>query len=127
MVLTLTRFFRNKEYTLGVITNESGWVCNTLELPYRANQENISCIPAGEYNVIPYKSKKHGDIFLLENVPNRTFIEIHPGNTDKDTNGCILPGGMFGTNRILYSTVSLQKIRTIVENKPFILKVIGLS
>ena len=98
--VNIFRTAENDTQTLGVIIvkNESGsWrppeVFCTLELPWRDNQRNISRIPAGEYDAIKYYSPKHKRIvILLLDVPERTNIEIHPGNTIKDTTGCILVG-----------------------------------
>lgn len=64
-----------------------------LELPYKANQRNISCIPAGTYKVVKGKSPKYGlGTFQIKDVPNRSFILIHAGNYNQDTKGCILLG-----------------------------------
>jgi hypothetical protein len=32
------------------------------------------------------------DVFQIMDVPNCDYIEIHPGNWNKDTNGCVCPG-----------------------------------
>ena len=69
--------------------------CKTLELPDNGNQKNVSCIPEGKYEVIPYRSPNHGECFKVLNVHNRDNILIHKGNYTKDTQGCILPGMFF--------------------------------
>jgi len=66
--------------------------CFTLELPDLNNQSNISCIPDGQYKVKKYDSPSKGNVILLENVPNRTYIEIHAGNFTRQILGCILVG-----------------------------------
>lgn len=66
--------------------------CFTLELPWRGNSRSISCIPSGTYRAGRYDSPKHGDVLLLEDVPNRTYIEIHAGNFTRQIEGCILVG-----------------------------------
>lgn len=69
----------------------------TLEPPWEANQRGISCIPAGTYECRRYQSPKRGyQLFELLNVPGRSNIEIHIGNTPRDTEGCILVGTAFG-------------------------------
>lgn len=95
----LTREPDNNVQTLGeIITSIDGEVISkfkTLELSWKDNKTGISCIPKGEYNVIAYKSPSKGDVYLLEDVPNRTFIEIHSGNFYTEIEGCILIGDSF--------------------------------
>ena len=66
--------------------------CVTLELPWHDNQTDISCIPAGTYNARQYDSPKHGRVILLDDVPERSMIEIHAGNFTRQIEGCILAG-----------------------------------
>ena len=55
--------------------------------------QNISAIPYGEYNVIMRWSPHFQcDVPQLENVPGFEYVEIHWGNTSKDTDGCIVIG-----------------------------------
>lgn len=51
------------------------------------------CIPEGTYKLKKYFSTKFCEnVLLLEDVPGRSYIEIHVGNFVQDTRGCILPG-----------------------------------
>jgi len=98
--LLITRIKDNGVQTIGTglvlgNTNEILYEFKTLELPWKDNQKRISCIPIGIYNVIRYKSPKFGEVFLLENVSNRSMIEIHYGNYFSDIEGCILVGENF--------------------------------
>ena len=68
----------------------------TLELPWKENKRNISCIPTGLYRAKKYYSYQHNrTVILLLDVPGRSWIEMHPGNFTNDTRGCILPGESF--------------------------------
>ena len=71
-------------------------MCDTLELPYKDNQRNISCIPAGKYKVrlrLARESATRDYLHLLvKDVPNRDYILFHIGNKNSDTKGCILVG-----------------------------------
>lgn len=102
--------------------------CLTLELPWEDNAQNISCIPEGEYLAIQYYSPKHGDVILLKDVPNRTMIEIHPGNYTRQIQGCILVGDSIkylDGDDILDVTNSrntMNKIMTILPEE-FIVKI----
>ena len=47
-------------------------------------------IPAGKYNLSSNYSNKFGSNKLFIDVPGRTAIEFHGGNTKDDSKGCIL-------------------------------------
>jgi hypothetical protein len=66
--------------------------CYTLELPWLDNLKKVSCVPAGTYSAKKYTSAKHGCVILLDNVPNRSFIEVHAGNYTSQIQGCCLVG-----------------------------------
>jgi|TARA_Y100000310_G_scaffold160698_2_gene160527 hypothetical protein len=67
----------------------------TLEDPWRDNLPNISCIPAGDYVAQKHNSPTFGMTFIVLDVPNRSHILFHKGNTHEDTQGCILVGEKF--------------------------------
>lgn len=94
--LELLRLFDFGKETQGVMyvidDDRILFTCTTLELPWKDNQRRISCIPAGKYDIRKYSSPSKGRVFLLEEVPNRSFIEIHSGNFHFDVLGCILVG-----------------------------------
>ena len=94
--LLLIRDTFTEESTIGELFLNGERFCDTLELPYRDNQRSISCIPAGEYKVrlrLPRESATRDYIHLIvKDVPNRSHILFHRGNTAKDTKGCILVG-----------------------------------
>lgn len=79
--------------TMGRLTIPGGATLYTLELPWKDNADNISCIPAGTYTLRRRFSKKHNCIlFGIEGVDGRDDVEIHIGNFVKDTLGCVLVG-----------------------------------
>jgi len=46
----LTRLRQSDQGTEGILTvPELGFACFTLELPWRGNRPNVSCIPPGTY------------------------------------------------------------------------------
>jgi len=69
--------------------------CLTLELPWKDNERKVSCIPLGNYNVVPRTSAKYKKHLHVSNVPNRDLILIHHGNYHTDILGCILVGSAF--------------------------------
>jgi hypothetical protein len=75
----------------GIIRGElilPGCYFYTLELPWRDNELCKSCIPGGTYTI----QKAANGRWNLLNVPGRTEIQIHVGNTAADTTGCIIIG-----------------------------------
>ena len=70
----------------------SDFRCFTLELPWLHNEQNKSCIPAGEYQWEKHQSPSKGECLLISGVPGRTWILLHLGNFTRDTQGCILVG-----------------------------------
>lgn len=66
--------------------------CYTLELPWKNNQFQVSCIPKGEYEVVPRTSAKFKNHFHILDVPNRTYILFHSGNYYTQILGCVLLG-----------------------------------
>lgn len=63
----------------------------TIELPDKGNQRNISRIPKGVYTWQKIKRTSNGDnAILLRDVPNRSEILIHFGTKPTDSKGCIL-------------------------------------
>ena len=97
-VLRLRRLSFTDSATYGqLFDDENRLICVTLELPWKDNAKGVSCIPAGTYPAHRYLSPKRGyTVFELADVPDRTHIEIHIGNTAADTEGCILVGSKFG-------------------------------
>ena len=91
MTITIERYDVGPLQTLGRL--RCGALTGyTLELPWRENQKQVSCIPAGQYQIALYNSVKFGPCFQVLDVPGRDAILIHAGNYNRDTHGCILPG-----------------------------------
>ena len=67
----------------------------TLELPWKDNKKDQSCIPEGVYDLEVYDSAKFGRCLHVLDVPGRDGVLIHAGNYTRDTHGCILPGSQF--------------------------------
>lgn len=104
---TIIRCERGDEGTFGTLLLNGKAFCVTLELPYRDNVPNLSSIPTGRYvcklspssliNTLTKGEWKSG--WVLQNVPNRSDVMIHPGNITDDTHGCILVAKYYGKLR----------------------------
>ena len=126
-MLEIIRLSTGKSGTRGALRLNKILVGVTLELPWRQNERNISCIPAGQYEISNYKSNKFKCVCLaLHDVFGRSYIAIHPGERLTHTKGCILPGKYFNFEGYLrYSKAVLgllvhglpnRTILTITEN-----------
>lgn len=98
MRILLKRIYRPTSTTAkGFVFNEKNELVFefvTLELPWKDNERNVSCIPEGEYLVkkMPPTSKRKYQYFWVQDVPGRDSILWHPGNYTRDILGCVLPG-----------------------------------
>ena len=109
LVLQRTYF---KEGTNGALFNNDRFVGFTIELPWKENRKQVSCIPEGVYELRPRYSEKFKHHLVLENVPNRSLILIHPANdANKELQGCIAPvSSLTGIAKGLQSRVVFQKV-----------------
>lgn len=74
-------------------TSIIGHLFNGGELFAYSLENKEKAILSGVYEVkMQYSPRFERNIPHLQNVPHRTAIEIHPGNTFNDSQGCILVG-----------------------------------
>ena len=92
----LERFAYTPDGTFGMIMI-NGFKCYTVERPWLDNRPNVSCIPEGSYYMRLGKYNR-GDYAAYEilNVPERSDIKIHIGNTIDDVIGCVATGYTLG-------------------------------
>jgi hypothetical protein len=111
--LTIERKLSSENCTMGYLIADDEVLCYTLELPWKDNLNNISCIPAGTYNGIMRYDKTDGWRIQLENVPNRTGVQIHMGNYTSQIAGCVLVGtdAMVDNCSVLHSTAAYSKLK----------------
>ncbi len=117
MNLLLTRFATGLESTLGVLHRTydtqipKRFRCFTLEdQPNEPKIPGETRIPAGYYRIKLREDSPmarryanrfpwHRGMLWLQNVPDFTYVYIHVGNDDDDTEGCILVGDGAQSNR----------------------------
>ena len=96
MELKLKRVADNEDATFGVLINGNIPFAVTLEPAWEDNKKGISCIPSGPYSCKRVKSPKFGDTFEILDVEERTHILFHKGNSERNTQGCVLIAEEFG-------------------------------
>jgi RHS repeat-associated protein len=97
--ITIVRTSFTAEYVQGyVLLNGESTGIHTLELPWKNNAENTSCIKGGKYKAeLVYSTDLGVDVIRLEDKNDRSGILIHGGASTEDTDGCILVGLDIGT------------------------------
>jgi len=132
MNLLLTRFGFGETFTIGKLFVNNIFFCHTLEdkcREYEDNREGFqiayekvegeTAIPTGTYNiVVTYSNKFQKFLPLVEHVPGFEGIRIHAGNTNKDTEGCILVGNYKEDNPMLISNsrATLNKLQPKIQD-----------
>lgn len=80
------------------------WV--TVERPWLDNVREASCIPEGKYiavRALDYPLRNGVVLpltWVLQDVPGRSGICFHPGNSMMDTLGCIVVATWFGEGKV---------------------------
>lgn len=124
MEIVLQRFARQKGYTIGRLLLNGCRICDTLEPQWRDLQgkgrkiPGHTAIPEGRYKMVAYRSPKFRRwLPLLLRVPGFDFIEIHPGNTVSDTEGCILVGDNTRKGCLENSRAALTRLMNIIDSR----------
>lgn len=125
MKLRVDRYLSTPNATLGKLFIDDVFECYTLEDEFRAVKvKKETRIPDGTYLIklrtegshhIHYAQKFpdiHKGMLWLQNVPGFQFILIHIGNTEEDTEGCLLVGSDRDekTMTLQRSTVAYRKM-----------------
>jgi hypothetical protein len=94
MKIEVKRLHRTSNSTIGELTIDGKFECYTLEDVERdVKIKGETAIAKGTYKVIINQSNRFKRLLpLLINVPNFEGVRIHAGNSNHDTEGCILVG-----------------------------------
>ncbi|MBR4814115.1 MAG: hypothetical protein IKZ67_01475 [Paludibacteraceae bacterium] len=131
MELKLVRKWKKDNYTIGVLSIDGQYECEVLEDKDRGldnamspeeitrlKQHGRTAIPRGRYKVIFSPSPKFGKcsyaieskIPLLLGVKGFSSIRMHAGNTDGDTEGCLLLGENKAKGMVLNSAKTCARV-----------------
>lgn len=131
--LLIERYDHGSKQTLGRLfvmeNSQSVYNCHTLELPWKNNAFQVSCIPPGTYKVVKRYSAKFKHHFHITDVQGRTYILIHSGNFYTDILGCVLVGkGLADINKdglkdVTQSRNALADLLALMPNE-FELKIV---
>jgi hypothetical protein len=114
--------------------------CRSLELPWRANVRQRSCIPPGSYSCAIVQSRRFGRVYHVQDVPGRDAVLMHPANLAGDLElgwtsqlqGCIAPCQQLGAMRNnagvmqaagLVSRPAVSALMSWADGRPFTLEI----
>ena len=126
MKMTLVREVFTDKSTIGrLFINKDEFFCHTLEDKVRdlkadgsGKVKGATAIPAGTYEVILNFSERFKRALpLLLSVPFFEGVRIHPGNTDEDTDGCILVGTLAGPDAVYKSREAFSLLFILLQRE----------
>lgn len=97
--------------------------CFGIEDEEKNNAPGDSCIPRGTYD-LQLGRYNAGDYPAYEvlNVPGRSLIKIHKGNTEDDVRGCLVVGSGLGFIKAKWavtdSATAFTKLMGALQNQP---------
>ena len=129
MSITLIRKYKLPTYTIGKLYIDGEYFCDTLEDKDRGLTDDMTvseiskikikkktAIPTGTYKVtITYSNRFKKNMPLINDVKGFEGIRIHSGNTDKDTEGCILVGFNKIKGNVINSRDTYNKLFSILS------------
>lgn len=112
MQITVKRLHKTDTSTIGELSINGLFECYTLEDVERPVKiKNETAIPKGTYKVIINQSNRFKRLLpLLIDVPGFEGVRIHSGNSNHDTEGCILVGQSRNKNYIGQSRKAFEKL-----------------
>jgi hypothetical protein len=112
MLITIKRLYKTDNSTIGELLIDGIFECFTLEDKERdVKIKGETAIPKGTYKVIINESNRFKRLLpLLIDVPNFEGVRVHSGNSNHDTEGCILVGQTRNKNYIGQSRKAFEKL-----------------
>jgi hypothetical protein len=124
MKLKLVRDALSPTTTLGKLYVNGVFECHTLEDCDRKLESGglkiakETAIPRGTYSVaITFSSRFQKELLHVLEVPQFMGIRIHPGNSDADTEGCILLGAERSGTRVWNSRLAVDRLFRKVDDE----------
>jgi hypothetical protein len=122
MEITVIREEMTDHYTGGTLLVDGVEFCKTLEDCDRELEKGFdkiagsTAIPRGRYMVGISMSPRFGkELPILVGVPKFTGVRIHSGNTDEDTEGCILVGEWRDQGFLHNSRATMAKLQNAIS------------
>lgn len=117
MKLRLVRDILKPERTLSKLYNGSQFLMYMVEDAVREQKiPKVTAIPYGTYDVIiTFSNRFKKDLPLLLDVPGYSGVRIHAGNTEEDTEGCLIPGLSRTESGVYSSTKAMGILQSMIQ------------
>lgn len=126
----LNRFIKRDDSTIGNFVFSDGTKMFAMELPWRDNAHDISCIPCGVYICHMLITQHYGKVYQITNVPDRTDILIHSAARPRDILGCVGVGMSYSLTTtdtlLLNSPIARAAILAATKEEDFQLTISGV-
>ena len=130
-MIELMRDYKSMAGTHGTL-DLNGKVYHTLERPDLGNLPFESCIPLGQYELIPFDSPKFGQCFIMSNPDLNVFdfennisrpgngrylcLFVHKGNEIENFVGCIGAGPSYDETRDRLNPSTTRACREVIAH-----------
>lgn len=141
--LKLERKWKKEKYTIGNLYVNGVFFSNVLEDTVRGLRQDMTpeeiqkikihgqtAIPSGRYEIrVTLSARFRRQLPVLLNVPGYAGVRIHPGNTDANTEGCLLPGkndrvGQVSNSRATMAALQKQIEEAIYQNSKVYIEIV---
>jgi hypothetical protein len=141
--LKLERKWKKEKYTIGNLFINGVFFSNVLEDTVRGLRQDMTpeeiqkikihgqtAIPSGRYEIrVTLSARFRRQLPILLNVPGYAGVRIHPGNTDANTEGCLLPGkndrvGQVSNSRATMAALQKQIEEAIYQNSKVYIEIV---
>ena len=118
MKIEIKRLHKTENSTIGELTIDGKFECYTLEDKERDIKiKGETAISKGTYKVIINQSNRFKRLLpLLLNVNDFEGVRIHSGNSNHDTEGCILVGKTYSIDYIGQSRKAFDSLFLKMQN-----------
>lgn len=128
--LKLERKWKKEKYTIGNLYVNGVFFSNVLEDTVRGLRQDMTpeeiqkikihgqtAIPSGRYEIrVTLSARFRRQLPILLNVPGYAGVRIHPGNTDANTEGCLLPGKNDRIGQVSNSRATMAALQKQIED-----------
>lgn len=128
MEIRVKRIARKDGYTIGQMSLNNEYFCDTLEDTDRGlkdtmqvneilakKRKGVTAVPTGKYDVILTFSPRFKRVLpLFLSVKCYEGVRIHAGNTAEDTEGCLLVGENKERGKVINSRATLERLMSVL-------------